>query len=237
MCRAESFLFIVVYVCISVRATLHRLSLFLFVWEHRAVAAYLRALNLSPTHAVVHGNMACVYYEQGLIDLAIDTYRRAIELQPHFPDGKFLLHGATTSRRYVIYSSIFVCISASLAYCNLANALKEKGQVQVSFCFSLSDVKGLSCVPSSNFCHWLFPLVYSSSNFIRMPKSYIEAVECTAINCYIGSKEFSVYFHVYIHLKLWEPEQRITKTFYWPWTNFRVVAKSTATFVPNATTS
>lgn len=39
------------------------------------------------------------YYR--LIDLAIDTYRRAIELQPNFPD----------------------------AYCNLANALKEKGQV------------------------------------------------------------------------------------------------------------
>ncbi|XP_055917773.1 UDP-N-acetylglucosamine--peptide N-acetylglucosaminyltransferase 110 kDa subunit isoform X3 [Eupeodes corollae] len=68
----------------------------------RAVAAYLRALNLSPNNAVVHGNLACVYYEQGLIDLAIDTYRRAIELQPNFPD----------------------------AYCNLANALKEKGQVK-----------------------------------------------------------------------------------------------------------
>ena len=53
------------------------------------------------SNAVVHGNLACVYYEQGLIDLAIDTYRRAIELQPNFPD----------------------------AYCNLANALKEKGQV------------------------------------------------------------------------------------------------------------
>lgn len=38
-----------------------------------------------------------------LIDLAIDTYRRAIELQPNFPD----------------------------AYCNLANALKEKGQVRL----------------------------------------------------------------------------------------------------------
>ena len=37
-----------------------------------------------------------------LVDLAIDTYRRAIELQPNFPD----------------------------AYCNLANALKEKGQVK-----------------------------------------------------------------------------------------------------------
>lgn len=67
----------------------------------RAVAGYLRALSLSPNHAVVHGNLACVYYEQGLVDLAIDTYRRAIELQPHFPD----------------------------AYCNLANALKEKGNV------------------------------------------------------------------------------------------------------------
>ena len=32
---------------------------------YRAVAAYLRALNLSPNHAVVHGNLACVYYEQG----------------------------------------------------------------------------------------------------------------------------------------------------------------------------
>lgn len=72
---------------------------------YRAVAAYLRALSLSPNHAVVHGNLACVYYEQGLIDLAIDTYRRAIELQPHFPD----------------------------AYCNLANALKEKGSVRSTF--------------------------------------------------------------------------------------------------------
>jgi len=71
----------------------------------RAVAAYLRALNLSPNHAVVHGNLACVYYEQGLIDLAIDTYKRAIELQPHFPD----------------------------AYCNLANALKEKGTLDYNF--------------------------------------------------------------------------------------------------------
>ena len=37
---------------------------FLYLY-FRAVAAYLRALNLSPNHAVVHGNLACVYYEQG----------------------------------------------------------------------------------------------------------------------------------------------------------------------------
>lgn len=36
-----------------------------------------------------------------LMDLAVDTYKRAIELQPNFPD----------------------------AYCNLANALKELGKV------------------------------------------------------------------------------------------------------------
>ena len=39
-----------------------------------------------------------ISFEQGLIDLAVDTYRRAIELQPNFPD----------------------------AYCNLANALKVR---------------------------------------------------------------------------------------------------------------
>ena len=45
----------------------------------------------------------CIYYR--LIDLAIDTYKRAIELQPNFPD----------------------------AYCNLANALKEKGKVSLVY--------------------------------------------------------------------------------------------------------
>lgn len=45
------------------------------------------------------------YVFSRLIDLAIDTYKRAIELQPNFPD----------------------------AYCNLANALKEKGKVGVTY--------------------------------------------------------------------------------------------------------
>ena len=45
--------------------------------------------------------MRITHYSYRLIELAVDTYRRAIELQPHFPD----------------------------AYCNLANALKEQGKV------------------------------------------------------------------------------------------------------------
>lgn len=90
---------------ISISYIMLLILIFNFVFSFRSVAAYLRALNLSPNHAVVHGNLACVYYEQGLIDLAIDTYKRAIDLQPNFPD----------------------------AYCNLANALKEKGQVSSKF--------------------------------------------------------------------------------------------------------
>ena len=45
----------------------HRLLNFpvLYFFIFRAVGAYLRALQLSPNHAVVHGNLACVYYEQG----------------------------------------------------------------------------------------------------------------------------------------------------------------------------
>ena len=42
----------------------HSNDIFL-AWVYRAVGAYLRALQLSPNNAVVHGNLACVYYEQG----------------------------------------------------------------------------------------------------------------------------------------------------------------------------
>jgi hypothetical protein len=41
----------------------------------RAVAAYLRALNLSQNHAVVHGNLACVYYEQAGFRIRIHLTR------------------------------------------------------------------------------------------------------------------------------------------------------------------
>lgn len=67
----------------------------------RAVAARLRASNLSATDAMVYGNLSGVYNDRGLFELAIDTSRRAVELQPNFPD----------------------------AYCNLADALKAKGHM------------------------------------------------------------------------------------------------------------
>lgn len=65
---------------------------------NRAVASYLKELNLSTSDAVVHENLACVYYGQGLFELSVDTYKS--ELQPKFSD----------------------------AYCNQANALNKKGK-------------------------------------------------------------------------------------------------------------
>lgn len=59
------------------------------------ICTYISQRNYKPL------SLFYIIYFCRLIDLAIDTYRRAIELQPNFPD----------------------------AYCNLANALKEKGQV------------------------------------------------------------------------------------------------------------
>ena len=76
----------------------------------------------------VHGNLACVYYEQGLVDLAVDTYKRAIELQPNFPD----------------------------AYCNLANALKEKGKVSPVKVF-------ISCCPIFILCKQIYSLLSVTS--------------------------------------------------------------------------
>ena len=57
---------------------------------------FLRFLKLN------HFLFICLFLLVRLIDLAVDTYKRAIELQPNFPD----------------------------AYCNLANALKEQGKVE-----------------------------------------------------------------------------------------------------------
>jgi hypothetical protein len=45
----------------------------------RAVAAYLRALNLSQNHAVVHGNLACVYYEQAGFRIRVLSKRIRIQ--------------------------------------------------------------------------------------------------------------------------------------------------------------
>ena len=82
-------------------------------FDHIVYSAYNknRKTNIIFSQYIVWCSLAdvlCFYTDDvacRLIDLAIDTYKRAIELQPNFPD----------------------------AYCNLANALKEKGLVSTCY--------------------------------------------------------------------------------------------------------
>lgn len=86
-------------------------------------------------------NIDCIFSR--LIDLAIDTYKRAIELQPNFPD----------------------------AYCNLANALKEKGKVSVHinwinyhYCWKKGALQSIIMLALLMYCHMvivnMFCMVY-----------------------------------------------------------------------------
>uniref|UniRef100_A0AAX7U7Y6 UDP-N-acetylglucosamine--peptide N-acetylglucosaminyltransferase 110 kDa subunit n=1 Tax=Astatotilapia calliptera TaxID=8154 RepID=A0AAX7U7Y6_ASTCA len=65
-----------------------------------AKACYLKAIETQPNFAVAWSNLGCVFNAQGEIWLAIHHFEK-VSCIPHFPD----------------------------AYCNLANALKEKGNV------------------------------------------------------------------------------------------------------------
>ena len=71
--------------------------------------------------------------------MAIDTYRRAIELQPNFPD----------------------------AYCNLANALKEKGQVGRTPRNCDADMQDVSKYPILH-CHTYVFIVFLAHSKISL---------------------------------------------------------------------
>lgn len=47
----------------------------------------LQALRLRPDFAIALGNLASVYYEKRELRLAVQTYRRAVAIQPNFPDA------------------------------------------------------------------------------------------------------------------------------------------------------
>lgn len=74
-----------------------------FIMRALVIQPFARLFNLSLNgfHFKRFCNVHMTLVFPRLIDLAVDTYKRAIELQPNFPD----------------------------AYCNLANALKEQGKV------------------------------------------------------------------------------------------------------------
>lgn len=90
-----------------------------------------------------------------LIDLAIDTYRRAIELQPNFPD----------------------------AYCNLANALKEKGmatEAEVAYNTALQ-----LCPTHADSMNNLANIKREQGKIEEATRLYLKALEVFIVSLYL----------------------------------------------------
>jgi protein O-GlcNAc transferase len=78
-----------------------------------AILCYQRSIRLRPDYAIAYGNLASLYYEQGLLDHAIVHYKQALLLDSNFLE----------------------------AYNNLGNALKDAGQVEEAIsCYQVQSV-------------------------------------------------------------------------------------------------
>jgi len=58
---------------------------------HAAATALMEAILLNPELTHAHYSLGSVQYSLGNIKAAMHSYRRAIELQPHFPDARYRL--------------------------------------------------------------------------------------------------------------------------------------------------
>ncbi|MCC6139390.1 MAG: tetratricopeptide repeat protein [Nitrospira sp.] len=58
---------------------------------HGAATAFMEALLLDPALTHAHYSLGGVQYSLGNIKAATQSYRRALELQPHFPDARYRL--------------------------------------------------------------------------------------------------------------------------------------------------
>src|SRR5262245_8100630 len=58
---------------------------------HSAAIALMEAVLLDPTLTHAHYSLGSVQYSLGNVTAAIQSYRRALELQPNFPDGRYRL--------------------------------------------------------------------------------------------------------------------------------------------------
>jgi protein O-GlcNAc transferase len=58
-----------------------------FVCYFRSMEYSLLATKLDPRLAEAHSNLANVYKEKGLLNLALDHYVKALQLKPDFTDG------------------------------------------------------------------------------------------------------------------------------------------------------
>ncbi|OQS05600.1 UDP-N-acetylglucosamine-peptide N-acetylglucosaminyltransferase, partial [Thraustotheca clavata] len=115
-----------------------------------AIEAYKKAIALRPEFAIAHGtllstpsvssqisgNLAGSYFDANQVELAITTYRTAIQLEPNYPDAYNNLGNAL--REIGQLEQAISCYRTALrlkpdhphAYNNLGNALKDKGMIK-----------------------------------------------------------------------------------------------------------
>ena len=135
--------------------------------RHWVLEYYAKTYILTHSFLFVHQYVSCIRKFHGLIDvcrkidLAIQMYKRAIELQPNFPD----------------------------AYCNLANALKEKGQVdKAEECYN----KAIQLQPShADSLNNLANIKREQGHTDAAVSLYMKALEVT--------KLISFFIHIIIH--------------------------------------
>ena len=58
---------------------------------HAAATALMEAILLNPEFTHAHYSLGSVQYALGNLKAAVQSYRRALELQPHFPDARYRL--------------------------------------------------------------------------------------------------------------------------------------------------
>lgn len=52
-----------------------------------ALVCFKKAIEINPTFADAHCNLASIYKDMGRINEAIESYKNALKFQPHFPDA------------------------------------------------------------------------------------------------------------------------------------------------------
>jgi tetratricopeptide (TPR) repeat protein len=99
-----------------------------------AIAAYRRALVISPDYAPAYGNIGTAQQAKGQMDEAIRSYERALELSPDFPEIHYNLANALLAKNQPEQATEHFRLAAQAlpgaadVHNNLGSALVEQGK-------------------------------------------------------------------------------------------------------------
>jgi len=101
-----------------------------------AIAAYRRALVISPDYAPAYGNIGTAQQAKGQIDEAIASYERALQISPDFPEIHYNLANALLAKQQPDQAAEHFRVAAQAlpgaadVHNNLGSALIEQGKFE-----------------------------------------------------------------------------------------------------------